>query len=1129
MNPKRASKAVFPSTFSAHEFGACVLQLHFWEHRSKMATPAKSLDDLLNSEVDESAVSALVGSLESQLLSQSTAASTGQVSGSSTDANHVNSVSVSDGTSQGQKLGLANMNPNVHGLVKSELQVENQNSMLSIKPPVHALNASSVVSSTLVSSVASSVSSGNVSMVSSNSLNSTGSNVNVIGNNIPNATISSSSAQLSQGQASSNAGAPLLVNTATSASTASTVNSANVSNVGGSISATNVGVVQNPVVSINGGSSNFPPNTVATTARRTPPNSSVQNQPPPFSVNVVQQPNGMPSTPHTTGASQNKPLTITVTVPKPTTPTPNINSKMTVREQLAAQHKLHGATGAAVQPGAANAGASDQANPSGVNGPHVVKQESGSQQQPSLAPNMVTIGQGGGIQHGTLQQTGTQPGPIQPGTIQQQTIQPQVTIQQRTLQQPLINVVTATTIRNANPGSVTVVPSAPGTPQAQTRLVATVQQPSTQQQQPTRPTITSTPMRITPQQPAIAPRPPGPMTATVTLPPGFTIPQGMVLVKQENGNLALMPASALPASLQPRHNASNVPGTATFKLTTTQGVQPGVSTQVITRPAGPTQPAQIKPAPQPTQMVQTAIQPQPVAMAQPRMVQTTPGTGHIATTILPGATTVPVQPPAQSTLTLTPEAIENVKKCKNFLTTLVKLASSGNQPPEVVKNVKELVQNLLDAKIEPEEFTLKLQTELKSSPQPYLVPFLKKSLPYVRQALAKGGAIGGMQIPPQTSSIAQAPVATTTTLVTSTSTSRQTVVVTTQSQHPPNVRHQAAIKIAQMTAFQQAQLKAMGHATTQATNHQQRPVLVTTQPTGVPGVHIIRGSPAQQKGGVMRFVPGTPQASHKVKDSPSRPQGRHPGGHAGFSRDDDDINDVASMAGVNLSEESARILATNSELVATELRSCKDETFLSSAPLRKRILEIARKHGLEDASPDVVSLVSHAAEERLRNLLEKLTVIVRHRMESYKDDSRYEVTGQVRQQVKFLEELDRLEKKRHDEQEREMLLRAAKSRSRQEDPEQLKLKQKAKELQQLELEKIRNQEANMTALMAIGPRKKRKVDSPGPGSSSSFTPGASVQPVRPRTKRANLRDLIFLLEQEKETCKSNMLYKAYLK
>eukprot|EP00058_Branchiostoma_floridae_P019624 XP_002605114.1 hypothetical protein BRAFLDRAFT_84215 [Branchiostoma floridae] len=178
-----------------------------------------------------------------------------------------------------------------------------------------------------------------------------------------------------------------------------------------------------------------------------------------------------------------------------------------------------------------------------------------------------------------------------------------------------------------------------------------------------------------------------------------------------------------------------------------------------------------------------------------------PMTSNTASSPLMSSTlgTAVVQPPAQSSLILTAEATENVKKCKNFLTTLVKLASSSNQPPEVVKNVKELVQNLLDAKIEPEEFTLKLQTELKSSPQPYVVPFLKKCLPSARQAMAKGCAIGGMQIPSQTSSIAQAPVATTTSLVASTSTSRQSVVVTTQSQHPPNVRQQAAINTAQMT------------------------------------------------------------------------------------------------------------------------------------------------------------------------------------------------------------------------------------------------------------------------------------------------------------------------------------------
>lgn len=52
------------------------------------------------------------------------------------------------------------------------------------------------------------------------------------------------------------------------------------------------------------------------------------------------------------------------------------------------------------------------------------------------------------------------------------------------------------------------------------------------------------------------------------------------------------------------------------------------------------------------------------------------------------------------------------------------------------------------------------------------------------------------------------------------------------------------------------------------------------------------------------------------------------------------------------------------------------------------------------------------------------------------------MTSDVRGQIKFLEELDKAEQKRHEEAEREMLLRAAKSRSKTEDPEQAKLKAK---------------------------------------------------------------------------------------
>ena len=44
----------------------------------------------------------------------------------------------------------------------------------------------------------------------------------------------------------------------------------------------------------------------------------------------------------------------------------------------------------------------------------------------------------------------------------------------------------------------------------------------------------------------------------------------------------------------------------------------------------------------------------------------------------------------------------------------------------------------------------------------------------------------------------------------------------------------------------------------------------------------------------------------------------------------------------------------------------------------------AKKYGLEDIPPDVANLISHATQERLRNLLEKLSVTSEHRLEIYK-------------------------------------------------------------------------------------------------------------------------------------------------
>ncbi|KAM7423710.1 hypothetical protein PAMA_000194 [Pampus argenteus] len=527
-------------------------------------------------------------------------------------------------------------------------------------------------------------------------------------------------------------------------------------------------------------------------------------------------------------------------------------------------------------------------------------------------------------------------------------------------------------------------------------------------------------------------------------------------------------------------------------------IPPGASFRVATPQKGPVAPA----------VAVTAPQQAPVVMAPQAPVQ---------------AASQPVQPP-QTGIAAAPggpvvsqEMQENVKKCKNFLATLIKLASHNSPSPETSKNVKALVQDLLDAKIEPEEFTSRLQTELKSSPQPYLVPFLKKSLPALRLSLLNSQQ---SLTQPLQQGVKPAPCGTPPAIVAGPA---------VRIRHPNSVSTTTGASA--LPAGTLGHTAAMGIKTVGAVGGQVRmPVMIPQS---------VRAQGTMGKGAVIQAGKSPVGLAVQISGN-QKNKLNDPGG--GSFRDDDDINDVASMAGVNLNEESARILATNSELVGTQIRSCKDEAFLHPGLLHRRILETgersvprpivhrsfvnstklaAKKFGVTEVPMEAVTFISHATQSRLRTVVEKVSAIAQHRLDSCKDDECYEQSADVRSQLRFFEQLERIEKQRKDEQEREILLKAAKSRSRQEDPEQARLKQKAKEclsadggvkpdwllqmalclqqtncqalhmkkglkmqladvqMQQQELAQMRQRDANLTALAAIGPRKKRKVDSLG--------------------------------------------------
>ncbi|XP_007933759.1 transcription initiation factor TFIID subunit 4B [Orycteropus afer afer] len=758
---------------------------------------------------------------------------------------------------------------------------------------------------------------------------------------------------------------------------------------------------------------------------------------------------------------------------------------------------------------------------------------------------------------------------------------------------------------------------------------------------------------------------------TILLPANFQLPPGTVIIKSNSGQLMLVSPQQALTSADTTSNITSRPAVPTNTQTIKTCTMPNSSSQLIKKVA-------VVPVKKLAQIETTVV----TTVPKPSSVQSVPVPTNVVTvtpvkplntvtTLKPssfGVSPTPSSEPSLKTENLTvaqtnlsPMMLENVKKCKNFLAMLIKLACSGSQSPEMGQNVKKLVEQLLDAKIEAEEFTRKLYVELKSSPQPHLVPFLKKSVIALRQLMPNSQSFiqqcvqqtsSEVVIATCTTTVTTSPVVTTAassvqsekTLIVSGATAPRTVSVHTQNPLAgPGGANTGVVTLHSVgpvavtggttagTVLLQTSkplVTSVPNTVTTVSLQPEKPVVsgaavslalpsvtfgetsaaticlpsvkpvvtfsgttcdksaidapvqiklaqpssILSQPPGIPQAVKVKQIVVQQpSGGITKQVTALSHSSaltiqksgqkpvdtvistsqfspasilkqitlpeNKILSLQASPLQKNKVKENGTSsfRDEDDINDVTSMAGVNLNEENACILATHSELVGTFLRSCKDEPFLFIGALQKRILDIGKKHDITELNSDAVNLISYATQERLRGLLEKLTTIAQHRMTTYKTSENYILSSDTRSQLKFLEKLDQLEKQRKDLEEREMLFKAAKSRSNKEDPEQLRLKQKAKELQQLELAQIQQRDANLTALAAIGPRKKRPLESGNEGLKDNLlsfgTPSltATKQLVRPRITRVCLRDLIFCMEQEKEMKYSRALYLALLK
>ncbi|XP_071342893.1 transcription initiation factor TFIID subunit 4-like isoform X1 [Trachinotus anak] len=629
---------------------------------------------------------------------------------------------------------------------------------------------------------------------------------------------------------------------------------------------------------------------------------------------------------------------------------------------------------------------------------------------------------------------------------------------------PSVMVVAKVTI----PGGVTAKSQPQVTKPALSQMTSTNQATT-----PGRTVVITVPRTAAPQPVAVAPC--LPQTAASPLPANIQIPPGMMLIRSDSGQLMLVSQQALAQAQQgPRVASGQAARILTHKpqVSAAAGSKSNEKVTVIRMAAHPS----LQPVP-----IQTAVVKVISVAPKPAVVQTLSAVSERGSQLRMQAAVTETR--KQTPTTFSQETLESVKKCKNFLVTLIKLASSDSRSANMANNVRGLVRSLLEGKLEAEEFTEQLYHELKSTPQPCLVPFLKKSIPAVRhltadpQLFIQQASVSARN--PNTLSYSMKPSITDT-----------------------GQNHQTSQQVIQQP---RGVIMRPGLTTlTQCRNYLPR----SSRPNPK---HTVVHSGKHFTGNFSMKLPLTQDPPHSTKSTFNICSGSY--------KEDDDINDVAFMAGVNLREENAQILTT---MVGSVVQSCQDQPFLSLNTVLSRILHTGQPLGVTHVGPDAVALVSHATQECLRGLLERLIVMAEHRKAVLKEDLCYAKVSDVRTQLRFMEEVERLNKKKKDEEERKRLLRFARSHSHAEDPQHQQIKQRAKELQQIEEAQLQQREANLAALAAIGPRRKRLLEQTESQVSLLSRMGLH------RVTRVMLRDLLVCMELDPLLRHSLTLYRAML-
>ncbi|VDK31744.1 unnamed protein product [Taenia asiatica] len=265
-----------------------------------------------------------------------------------------------------------------------------------------------------------------------------------------------------------------------------------------------------------------------------------------------------------------------------------------------------------------------------------------------------------------------------------------------------------------------------------------------------------------------------------------------------------------------------------------------------------------------------------------------------------------------------------------------------------------------------------------------------------------------------------------------------------------------------------------------------------------------------------------------------------------------------------------------------------NQPFFPVSQIRSYLSTQLSQSSIAMISDEAINCMAHGLDAFLRSILTRVSVVAGHKAVKLSEDPHLTQVDFAREQLNYLQRLGEFDRQKQSELEKEYILKAAKSRTRSENPDQARLREMAHQLKNEQYERERQQQANRTALNAIGlPPNRRPRTSMNPsisdqgmatgasitttGSSSSTTPAATTTATTPRlslinssaprlrlvqpsssssaavagsggqvtttprftlaaslrTRRAGLRELQVVLSKDSRLCRSRAFFRSY--